>query len=144
MATIIEVNGERHRKNCTCRICRQARRQVGTHLPQKPQDAVVVSIDGKRQQLSVVPPTPVIGDMERAVIEECAKLSAAQERPAAVTQARKMASILDDMDQSAMWPTTSRQLSAIMDGLRGSSQKKARGRLAQVQKMTPRGGRRTG
>lgn len=77
-----------------------------------------------------------IGPVEMGVIEECRNFPQAQARPAMVEQARALARLLDDERRVALWPTTSRQLTTILNDLRDSAKRKARGRLASVQKMT--------
>jgi hypothetical protein len=145
MATIVEVNGVKHRKNCVCRHCKSVRRKEMTRAKFANADSVVVSIDGKRQEhYETSEATRTIGAMEQSVIDECKTLSAATERVSAVSLARKMARILDDDESIAMWPTASRQLSHTMDSLRGNSKKAVRGRLAQVQKMVQPVGTKTG
>ena len=80
--------------------------------------------------------TALMGDIEKAVIEETSGLSIAAERPAMVATARSMARILDNPKQAALHPTTSRQLTSILNDLRGQSKKRTRSRLASVQRMT--------
>lgn len=87
--------------------------------------------------------TEHMGDMERAVVEECQGLSLATERPAMVVSARHMARILDNPKQQALWPTTTRQLTAILNDLHGNSKKRARSRLASVQRMVQKPGSAT-
>lgn len=77
-----------------------------------------------------------MGPVEFGVIEECKNFPQAQVRPAMVEQARALARLMDDERRVALWPTTSRQLTSIMNDLRDSAKRKARGRLATVQKMT--------
>lgn len=85
------------------------------------------------------PDTPhVPGETERAVIAECSSLSMADQRPAMVALATRMARILDNAELTTLWPTTSRQLQAVLNDLRGGSRTKRKGRLAAVQGMTNR------
>lgn len=76
------------------------------------------------------------GPHEQAVIDECANLSLAQERPAMVMAARNAAKIMDTPKQAALHTQASRQMVSILNDLRGSSKKKSGGRLAKVQSMT--------
>jgi hypothetical protein len=84
------------------------------------------------------PKEPVIGPMEAAVIEECAGLSLAAERPAMVMAARNSAAICDDKKKATLHTQANRQMVAILNDLRGNSRKKSKGRLAKVQAMTTR------
>lgn len=81
-------------------------------------------------------PEPEPGPIEAAVIEECAALSLAAERPAMVMAARNMARICDDEKKSALHATANRQLTAVLNDLRGGSKKKSKGRLSRIQSMT--------
>lgn len=81
-------------------------------------------------------PTPRIGPVERSIIDECAGLSIAVERPGVVEMARCLAKIMDDKKSIGLWPTTSRQLQVMLNDLRGNSKRKTRGRIAKVQNMT--------
>lgn len=88
---------------------------------------------------TTVPEQPVEpGETELAVLEECRSLSLAEQRPAMVATAQRMARILDNQSLTALWPTTSRQLTAILNDLRGGSRSKRKGRLSSVQSMTNR------
>lgn len=77
-----------------------------------------------------------VGMVEQGVIDECAGFAQSVARPAMVAQARSLARILDDSRRVPLWAQTSRQLTAILNDLRGSAKRKTRGRLAQVQRMT--------
>jgi hypothetical protein len=91
----------------------------------------------KSRRIKATPPEKraPIGDMERSVIDECDGLSLSHERPAMVAQARVLSRILDNPKQAALHPTTSRQLTQILNDLRGNSKKRTRSRLASVQRM---------
>lgn len=78
------------------------------------------------------------GECELAVIVETDAISAAEQRPGMVSAAIRMARILDNEALVALHPTTSRQLTGILETLRAQSIGKRRGRLATVQKMTQR------
>ena len=85
-----------------------------------------------------------IGEVEQSVLDECAGLSLSEERPAMVTTACRLAHILDDPKQVALHPTTSRQLTAILNDLRGNSKKRTRSRLASVQRLVSESSSDTG
>lgn len=92
---------------------------------------------GKPKDAGHLGRTPrVAGAVEKATAEECEALSIAQERPGMVEQAKQLARIMDNPKQIGLWPTTSRQLTSILNDLRGNSRKKSKGRLAKVQAMT--------
>jgi hypothetical protein len=74
------------------------------------------------------------GDVELGVIAETELTSG--EHPALVAMAVSLARILDNDGQVYMWPTTARQLTAILNELRGGKRKQRnRGRLASVQSL---------
>ena len=143
---------------CGCDVCSEAKaestaayreRQNGYPQPEEQPDNVtsIRTAKGKRdngvdgsaarhpagQSRNEAAP---VGDVEKAVIEECQGLSLASERPAMVAQAKGMARILDNPKQVALHPTTTRMLTQILNDLRGNSKKKTRSRLASVQRMT--------
>jgi len=97
-------------------------------------NGTVVLMTGERAK-PIEPQVNPPGLVELAVIEECSGLSIAAERPALVETARTMARILDNPNQLALHPTTSRQLTSILNDLRGQSKKRTRSRLASVQRM---------
>lgn len=78
----------------------------------------------------------VIGAIEKAVIEECEGLSMAKDRPGMVAAARNMAHICDNPKQAALHATANRQMTSILNDLRGNSKRKSKGRLASIQRMT--------
>lgn len=78
------------------------------------------------------------GECELAVIAETDNINAAEQRPGMVSAAIRMARILDNDALVALHPTTSRQLTGILETLRGQSRGKRKGRLASVQQMTAR------
>lgn len=84
-----------------------------------------------------------VGDMERAVIEECAKLERAKERPTLVVAARNLAKIVDTPKMSSIHTSTTKQIMSILADLHGDTAKakatgrrKSGGRLATVGALT--------
>lgn len=134
-------------RGCMCDICREAEREY--QLARKADGGA--SADNVHQLRSIggvqqVPKPKTrtttngwdgeIGLMEQAVIDECEGLSLAAERPAMVMAARLQARLCDDHKSQGLWTSASRQLTAILNDLRGNSKRKTKGRLAQVQRMT--------
>lgn len=76
--------------------------------------------------------TVEIGPNEQAVIAQCERLPKSDESPSTVMQARTLARILDCPEMSHDWPTTSRQLHALLMSMSGP-RKKLNRRLAAVQ-----------
>jgi hypothetical protein len=84
-----------------------------------------------------------IGDMERAVVEECEKLELAKERPTVVVAARNLARMVDELSGTtkgaAVQVSTTKQLMAMIESLRPKStggKRKSGGRLATVGNLT--------
>lgn len=85
-----------------------------------------------------------IGEMEAAVIAECAQLELAAVRPTVVVAARNLARLVDDLSGSAkggsVQVSTTKQLMAMLESLRpkdtGSGKRKSGGRLATVGALT--------
>lgn len=132
---------QRYAERCRCEPCRAAQAKYMRDY----KDRRLAIGGAKLLSLAAVDkpaPQPVSrgpGDNERAVREECAGLSLSDDRPAMVAQAVTLARILDNPKSMAMWPTTSRQLTAILNDLRGNSKKRTRSRLASVQRMVTPG-----
>lgn len=153
-----------YRKGCGCDVCtgterdyQQKRKAEGLQPRNGQSFRKVVDVKsaaraqqeaaGNVTQLHVLQgnsePTPppasskeFVGPVEASIIEECAGLSIAVERPGVVEMARCLARILDDKKSIGLWPTTSRQLQVMLNDLRGNSKRKTRGRIAKVQNMT--------
>jgi hypothetical protein len=100
--------------------------------------AVVPLAPAKTSRKSRAKPA-VVGANEAAVMAQCEAALKAADLPGTVEQARTLAKILDDDDCKAMWPTTSRQLHALLLSLAGSKAK-SQGRLYAIRKMTNRRG----
>jgi hypothetical protein len=135
-----------YRNGCRCQPCRNAeaakkRRQRASALTGGATDGAVVRLvlstgqPARKTKAVSKPKAKVVGPNEQAVLDQCAASPLAADQPATVAQAVSLAKILDDEACKAMWPTTSRQLHALMLALR-APQKKSRGRLARVQAMT--------
>lgn len=138
-----------YKAGCGCAKGRKANRDYSAMLREQKKTAAAQQFSSNVTKMRVVnggntsgaesDDSPALGIVEQSVIEECAKLPAAQERPAMVQIARSMARILDAPTQVANHPTATRQLTSILDGFRGGAGKdgkrKSGGRLATVQKM---------
>jgi len=131
-----------YRRGCRCGVCRadetQRKREYRAGIPPE-QRAVVRLLPTTRQPAASKPkPEPeaaVMGENEVAVRLQCANSLKAADQPGTVSQAITLAKILDREAFSAMHPTTSRQLQALLTSLAGPK-RKSRGRLARVQSLT--------
>jgi hypothetical protein len=81
--------------------------------------------------------------MERAVVEECASLERAKDRPTLVVAARNLAKIVDTPKMSSIHTSTTKQIMSILADLHGDTDKakaankrKSGGRLATVGQLT--------
>lgn len=85
----------------------------------------------------------VVGAMEKAIIEECADLPRAKERPTLVVAARNLAKVVDNPKLSSIHTSTTKQIMALLADLHGDDDKakatgrrKSGGRLATVGNLT--------
>jgi len=76
------------------------------------------------------------GQNEIAVRAQCLASPKCDEKPGTISQAISLSRILDDQSAMPLWPTTSRQLHALLTSLDGPKKKLNRGRLFAVQQMT--------
>ena len=123
-----------YRRGCRCAVCRadetQRKREFRAGIPPE-QRAVVRLLPTTKTTRQPDPP----GENELAVREQCARSPKAADQPGTVSQAITLAKILDREEFSAMHPTTSRQLQALLTSL-AAPNTKSRGRLARVQSLT--------
>jgi hypothetical protein len=73
-----------------------------------------------------------VGPVEQGVIDECAALAAAQDRPGVVMITRMMARIVDDPDCQWLHARASRELEFNMSFLRPKKQRKSRGSVVRL------------
>jgi hypothetical protein len=121
-------------RGCRCDTCRSVecerkraqriRKRTGIQSRER-----VVAVSSLAPQ----PVRAVPGMVEKSVVAEAEQFS---ERPGMVAGALAMARIIDNPSLVHLWPQSTRQLQAILDGLRSGTKKKSRDRLAAVQQMT--------
>jgi hypothetical protein len=113
---------------CRCTDCKATNRNRSRKVR-------AVRMGAKLPGTTPAPDSP--GPAELAVIDDCARLSAAQSRPSSVAALRQLARILDDPDA---WPIHVRAFKSLHDGIQNlrklsGDADRRRGRLASVQPM---------
>lgn len=139
--------GHSYASGCRCDECRakHAKRQRDYRAKNAKTRNIPHSSMRRRTNVIAMPTTQqpqapaalVVGANEAATKAQCEMSKKADEMPSVVQQCISLSRILDDPAQSPMWPTTSRQLQALLTQLAGPK-KKSGGRLASVQSMTRR------
>lgn len=135
-----------YQRGCGCAVCRGAESsyQAGRRAVRGRTDGNVIQMPGKRSESSdsVVKRRSGVGDMERAVVEECEGLERAKDRPTLVVAARNLAKIVDNPELKGLHTSTTKQIMGILADLHGDSddkrksRKKSGGRLATVGNLT--------
>jgi hypothetical protein len=138
-------------RGCGCDVCRKANSEYSAkRRAEKGRSDNVVQMGSSTRKPVGRPPKKrtesrdsVPGDMERAVISECAELPRATERPTLLSAARNMAKILDNPELKGLHNATTKQLMAILKDLHGdddrakaTGRRKSGGRLATVGALT--------
>lgn len=166
------LRGHRAPYNCPCDVCRlawnayctekrnerKAKAEAAAKTRKGPQTLDEVDellAKRKARKAVVVPRKPraatesnvsdpnVIGAMEKAIIEECADLPRAKERPTLVVAARNLAKVVDNPKLSSIHTSTTKQIMVLLADLHGDDDKskatgrrKSGGRLATVGNLT--------
>jgi hypothetical protein len=154
------LKGSRAPYNCVCSKCRTAQRKYNrekaAEYRQREREAKEAKdeLAAKRQQRTTARTkrsaaatesrdSDKPGKMERAVIEECAELEKARQRPTLVEAAKNLAKIVDNPKLSSIHTSTTKQLMAILSDLHGDTEakkatgkRKSGGRLATVGNLT--------
>lgn len=135
---------------CRCDVCRAANTEYCTERKRVRREANPDELAVRRKKRATTRRTEsgdsvrkpkVIGEMERAVIEEVAEI--ADPKPTLVVAAKKLARIVDNPELSNMHNTCTKQLMALMAEMRGDTDKakatgkrKSGSRLATVGSLT--------
>ena len=148
-----------YRQGCKCKTClaqgRKAQREASARFRERQRQRRVDEIAEQRRKKYArsrstesrdsVQPSRTVGEMERAVIEECAAIT--NTRPTLVVAAKKLGRSVDDLTDNpkviALYNSTMKQLMATMAELRGdetdkrkTGKRKSGGRLATVGNLT--------
>lgn len=137
-------------KGCGCDVGRKAEAEYQAQRRRergRDNNGNVISMNGKKTESrdSVKRPrsSKEMGDMEKAVIEECAQLRSEDitVRPTVEIAARNLAKVVDDPDLQGMHIQATKQVMAMMESLRpkedsAAKKRKSGGRLATVGALT--------
>jgi hypothetical protein len=136
---------ERRRKDAARN--RQARTRNPNKRMKQPARKLAAVVDlnaAAAQTITTQPQTPAnsrpepkaMGNNEIKWAEQCKPY--AEDNPAIVATICTLATVLDDPDQSSLWPTTTRQIGAFYLQLTGGGKRKvkSRGRLVAISSMT--------
>jgi hypothetical protein len=133
-----------YRRGCRCGPCATVERdrvRRWRHTKMTGEDrslAAVVPLAAKTSRKSKRAGPAVVGANEAAVLAQCEAAPKAADAPGTVQQAITLARILDDEDCKAMWPTTSRQLHALLLSLAAPRGKSGGRKLAVIRAMSNR------
>jgi hypothetical protein len=126
-----------YRAGCKCAVCRLAESERKRNLRALGSGAKANVTPIRSHANRGAKTSPVIGDNEQSVRQQCEAAPKAADAPGTVQQAITLAKILDRPELVAMHPTTSRQLHILLLSLTPPPGK-SKGKLLAIKKLQNR------